>query len=247
MTTQIFDISPDIENFKNAEALRATIIEALSEVGLSITLENNFENWVELQGKLDSTSSPSAAFDPHLHSNMEGFWIKVEDEESGKIVGWHVARIVENCRDFIREWIITNRFFDGSPSLNSPVVELLPEMPMMRGTVCVTGALRVFPEWRGKSLSTGTSIASGISLITRMTAILAYNIDFGAGFIEAKKGNFRDQMIPARGWANVVPFVRGYYRGRAHSMAVDLHWSSSDEIFDHAANGLQEELRRMAV
>lgn len=202
----------------------------LAKIGMRVTVEDDFAEWVAFMETAPGIASVSSTFDPRhsVVTSANAFWIAIRDEV-GDVVGCDCLRLFETD-DFIEMIRSYRLFFDRKPVMrHRPLALRLPlDMPRLAGRVVYTGGLWVAPSHRGGGLSTA------MPRLARALCLRHFAMDWLVGLVRDTPG--RAAMGRERfGSLQSVPCFNGYFppqdRDAAYRLNYTSRWQALQQIY----------------
>jgi len=181
------------------------VFDRIADAGLSVNVEPDLADWVDVMENAPGRSSVSPTFNPATSNVHTGnsYWLHVQ--RGRESVACIASRILET--DDYYGLIRSGRlWYDrGLTVVNAGTRFVIPEdAPAVGGTVGHHGGLWVHPDLRKQGLS------EYLPKVTRAMAIMRFETDWSTGMVKSSLAE-SGLVYRAYGYTHALPCTQGYY------------------------------------
>lgn len=211
-----------------------TIYRALRELGLSVRIEFDVDEWKRF---IQSTEWPivNAAADPAFHDFAAGevFWMRLS--QGTETVATQVFRVIMT-EDYVGMVADHSLFFGDNPSAFRDFTLLAgPDMPTIGGLVVQLSGLYIRPDWRRARTADGMRLVAAWTRLSHSFTARNLMADWSVSLAEERLATPR-MIQELYGYAHVGELFEAYEPALGHRERVSLMWMSAQELVGSVAS-----------
>ena len=230
------------DEFARTQTYLAYARALLADMGLRLSVHNDFDAWRKLLEDAPGTHPLSKTLSPRYNCirEDEGFWLSFDTADGTKIA-CAGSRVLVSESDFVKQWITTQRLFGNRRvPVDSKPIKFIAEPPALTGRIGFAGGAWVHPDWRRRKL---TNLSSRLG---RVIGLFFLDCDYHTAFIQERRTRWLEEAL---GWKHHVYCMSGHHPGREGEFEAEVNfcWMSAAEILelcDQECPLIHEERRR---
>jgi hypothetical protein len=210
------------------------LYRALRELGLSVRIEFDIEEWKRF---IVATEWPvvNAAADPAYHDFAAGevFWMRLT--HGAETIATQVFRVIMTD-DYVGMVGDHSLFFGANPSRFQDFQLLAgADMPTIGGLVVQLSGLYIRPDWRRVRTADGMRLVAAWTRLSHSFAARNLMADWSVSLVEERLATPR-MIQELYGYAHAGELFEAYEPALGHRERVSLMWMSAEELAGSVAS-----------